>query len=333
MKAIVLNAFGDVTNFSLEELLVPEPGATEVLIELRATAFNPIDYQMRQGWRESELMRSPVLGRECSGIVVKIGANVKGFLPGDEVIAMSGSRGSNGSYAQFMTLNYNFLAHKPKNISFEMAAAIPASGSTAWQTFTRMASKQDSRIFINGAAGGVGRFLISLLLANGFDRIIASAGNEQSIAALKRLGLDAEQILNYRDPQFEQNVLKANDNQRFDYSVDLVGGHESEIAANVLKLNATYVDITFLATEDARATLFDKGCMILNISGYAYAMENKVSWYGHTLKKISNLIGEGKILAPEINILGKLNVETVQKAHNLMETNQVYGKKLIMCID
>lgn len=333
MKAIVLNAFGDVTNFSLEELPVPEPGAEEVLIALKATAFNPIDYQMRQGRRESELMRSPLLGRECSGLVVKIGRDVKGFLPGDEVIAMSGSRGSNGSYAQFMTLNCNFLAHKPKNICFAIAAAIPASGSTAWQTFIRMASKQDSRIFINGAAGGVGRFLISLLLAHGFKRIIASAGNEQSTAALKRLGLNATQIVNYKDPQFEKLILKANEDQNFDYSVDLVGGRQSEIAANVLKVNGTYVDVTFLATEDARGKLFDKGCVILNISGYAYAMENKVSWYSHTLKKISDLIEEGKILIPEINILGGLNVETVQKAHGLMEGNESYGKKLIMRID
>jgi len=333
MKAIVLNAFGSVTNFTLAELPLPVPGAAEVLIELKASAFNPIDYQMRKGLRESKLMRSPVLGRECSGIVVQTGAEVEGFFPGDEVIVMSGSRGSNGSYAAFMTLDYHFIAHKPANISFEMAAAIPASGTTAWQAFTRMACQTDSRIFINGAAGGVGRFLISLLLAQGFNRIVASAGSEESRAVLKRIGLQAEQIVDYRDPGFEKLILKANDDQYFDYSVDLVGGRQSEIAADVLKVNGTYVDITFLATEAARATLFDKGCVVLNISGYAYAMENNMSWYGNTLTKICNLIEEGRILAPEINILGGLNVETVQMAHRLMEANQIYGKKLIMCID
>ena len=175
--------------------------------------------------------------------------------------------------------------------------------------------------------------MISLLLAQGFNRIVASAGSEESRAVLKRIGLQAEQIADYRDPGFEKLILKANDDQYFDYSVDLVGGRQSEIAADVLKVNGTYVDITFLATEAARATLFDKGCVVLNISGYAYAMENNMSWYGNTLTKICNLIEEGRILAPEINILGGLNVETVQMAHRLMEANQIYGKKLIMCID
>ena len=325
MKAIVLNGFGDVSNFSLEEISIPEIKNNEVLIELKASAFNPIDYQMRQGLRESLLMKSPVLGRECSGIIAAVGSEVKGF-------ALGGSRGSNGSYASHMTLNYQFLAHKPGNISFEVGAAIPASGATAWQCFSRMGATAGSRIFINGAAGGVGRFLISLLLAHGCLNIIATAGSVQSRAALERLGLKPEQIVDYKVENLEKRLLNANGSAKFDYSVDLVGGQQSELAASILKVTGTYVDVTFLGTAKTREILFDKACLVINIAGYAYAMENNMSWYGHTLGRICKMIAEAKILAPEINILGELNVETVRNAHHLMETNQIYGKKLIMRI-
>lgn len=332
MKAIVLNGFGDVSNFSLEEISIPEIKNDEVLIELKASAFNPIDYQMRQGLRESLLMKSPVLGRECSGIIAAVGSEVKGFALGDEIIALSGSRGSNGSYASHMTLNYQFLAHKPGNISFEVGAAIPASGATAWQCFSRMEATAGSRIFINGAAGGVGRFLISLLLAHGCLNIIATAGSVQSRAALERLGLKPEQIVDYKVENLEERLLNSNGSAKFDYSVDLVGGQQSELAASILKVTGTYVDVTFLGTAKTREILFDKACLVINIAGYAYAMDNNMSWYGHTLGMICKMIAEAKILAPEINILGELNVETVRNAHHLMETNQIYSKKLIMRI-
>lgn len=64
MQAIVLNDFGGVENFSAATLPIPEPGDQEVLVNIRATAFNPIDYQMRQGATERKRMHSPILGRE-----------------------------------------------------------------------------------------------------------------------------------------------------------------------------------------------------------------------------------------------------------------------------
>jgi len=87
MKAIVLNGFGDVSNFSTAELEEPVIKDDDVLIRIKAAAFNPIDYQMRLGLRESRLMNSPVLGREFSGIVMKTGSKVSIYRPGDEVMA------------------------------------------------------------------------------------------------------------------------------------------------------------------------------------------------------------------------------------------------------
>lgn len=332
MKAIQLNGFGDVSNFSEACLHAPVIKNDEVLIQIRAAAFNPIDYQMRLGRRESRLMRSPVLGRELAGIIVKTGPDVTGFKPGDEVMALAGSRGSNGSYAELVALDYRMLGRKPHGISFEEAAAIPSSGLTAWHSFTRMRAEASDSVFINGAAGGVGRFLIKLLTANGISNIIATAGSEQSIAALQSLGLNSRQIVNYNQPGLKDLLITANKGSRFDYTVDLVGGTMAETAADVLKINGCYVDVTFLGTSITREILFDKGADIFNIAAYAFAIENNLAWYGDTLNHLALLIDSGKIDAPSVNVIGSLSVETVQEAHRLMEANRIYGKKLVMRI-
>jgi NADPH2:quinone reductase len=332
MKAIQLNGFGDVSNFSLTYLDAPVIKNDEVLIQIKAAAFNPIDYQMRQGLRESRLMRSPILGRELSGVVLQAGPDVIGFKPGDEVMALAGSRGSNGSYAELMALNYRMIGRKPRHISFEEAAAIPSSGLTAWHCFTRMQAKEPDSIFINGAAGGVGRFLIKLLIANGVSNMVATAGSGQSIAALQSLGLGAGQIIKYNQPGLKDLIINANHGNRFDYAVDLVGGSIAETTAEALKMNGNYVDVTFLGTATTREILFDKGANILNIAAYAFATENNLSWYGDTLNHLAQLIETHKIDAPTVNVIGNLSVETVQEAHRLMEANHIYGKKLVMKI-
>ncbi|MCZ4244522.1 quinone oxidoreductase family protein [Pedobacter punctiformis] len=333
MKAITLKAFGSTDNFKLENLTVPKPKGDEILIRLKATAFNPIDYQMRLGRRESELMNSPVLGRELAGIVEEIGEGVKNFKPGDEIYAASGSSGSNGSYAQYMALTEKKAALKPKSLSFEQATAIPSAGLTAWQTFNRLNVKPNESIFITGGSGAVGSFLIKLLKSSNIHQIITIAGNIESTDAIKAMGLNDDQVLDYKKPDLEKRILDANKQQHFDYVVDIVGDESSEIAAAVLKVNGVYADITFLSTQKTRELLFDKGASILNISNYSFTLKNNLEWYGETLNELKKLIEGNKLDTAAINIVGHFSLNTVKQAHNLMENNLTKGKKLVMTID
>lgn len=104
MKAIILNDFGGVENFSMATLPIPEPGPHAVLVKIAATAFNPIDYQIRQGATERKRMHPPVLGREFAGVVEKTGDAVTRFKAGDAVMAAAGSMGSNGTYAEYISV-------------------------------------------------------------------------------------------------------------------------------------------------------------------------------------------------------------------------------------
>jgi NADPH:quinone reductase-like Zn-dependent oxidoreductase len=157
MKTVILNK-----DFQLEDGIVekPVPKTNEVLIQIKASGFNPIDYQMLENELERKLISSPILGRELSGIIIEKGSDVTQFSIGDEVFCGSGSMGSNGTYAEYISVPETIVALKPKNISFEEAAAIPSAGLTSLQIFNRLKLQPGQTILITGAAGGVGSFLL-----------------------------------------------------------------------------------------------------------------------------------------------------------------------------
>jgi NADPH:quinone reductase len=222
------------------------------------------------------------------------------------------------------------LALKPSRLTFEEAAAVSQGYLTAWQVLTRLPLKKEDSIFITGAAGSVGLALVKLFLAHGYKQLIVTAGNAESTRQLINGGLPEGQIVNYRQEDLVAKVISANSGALFNHSVDLVGGAMSEICARVIVTNGSYADVTALVTPDAREGLFNKGALILNISNYAYSLSGDKKWYGDNLRKIALLLTENAISVPDVNVVGALSVQTVSKAHNLMERNQTQGKKLVM---
>lgn len=327
MKAVILNKNRALENGLAEQ---PKPKSNEVLIHIKASGFNPIDYQMLENELERKLISSPILGRELSGIVVDKGSDVTEFNIGDEVYCGSGSMGSNGTYAEYIVVPEAIVSFKPKNISFEQAAAIPSAGLTSLQIFNRLKLNPENTVLVTGATGGVGSFLIKILLAHNIQQITATVGSEENRQILLTLGLKNHQIINYKEENLIGNILKANNDQPFEYGIDLVGNYMSEITAEVLKINGTYVDVTALVTRDAHETLFNKGTMIMNISNYMYGMVKKYEYYKNSLLTIKTLIENGMILPPQYRTVGNLSLDTVLQAHSILKNNQTQGHKLIM---
>ena len=329
MKAIILKGFGGVENFEEMDVDQPHLKEKEVLIKIKATAFNPIDYQMRSGAAESKLLKSNILGRELSGEIKETGSKVIGFNIGDKVTAYVGSLASNGTYAELISVPQELLAINPQGLSFEEATALPMVGMTALQCFKRVSIPSGKKVFIAGGAGGVGTILIKLLMANGNHKIYTTAGNSESMNHLIALGVNKEHIINYN----ETDVCSVLEESEFDYVIDLVGGRMSEVCAKLVSVYGTYVDVTFLATGTAKELLFDKATQIVNIANYAQSLskgEDKLSYYGRELKELFHKIENSEITPTSINVIGNLSVETVKKAHMLMEENKTSGKKIVM---
>src|SRR5256714_1903472 len=153
MKAIVIHETGGPEVLRYEDVDRPEPGEGEVLIAVRAASVNPIDWKQRGSMEPDKL--PAILGRDVSGVVEVSRAD--GFSEGDEVFGWTAS----GGYAEYATGPAAGIARKPPEVSFEVAAAIPVAGITAWQAlFDKAGLESGQRALIAGAAGGVGHMAV-----------------------------------------------------------------------------------------------------------------------------------------------------------------------------
>jgi len=325
MRAVILQNQMELVD---GEFPMPVPKEDEVLIRIKASGFNPIDYQMLENELERKLIRSPVLGRELSGVVVEKGANVHEFSIGDEVYCSSGSMGSNGSYAEYIAVPEAILALKPRDLSFEAAAGIPSAGITALQIFRRLEQYWNQKIVITGATGGVGSFLIQILIAHGFqENLYAIYGNATGYEKLQRLGVKKANLKDYKETSWV-NELKTE--HAFDVVVDLVGGSISEASADLLKVNGIYVDVTALTTDDARELLFNKGIVVYHISNFAYAFIGDYAYYKRSLEQLSTWINDSVVYGVDYEVVGELSLATVKEAHKRLKTNTTNARKLVM---
>jgi len=327
MKAIILNENNELKdeNIDLRSVL-----SHEVKIKIIASGFNPIDYQMRENKHEKKYLFSNILGREGSGIIIETGENVTDLKIGDEVFFVCGSMGSNGTYAEEIILPQAIVAKKPNSILFEEAAGLPSVGITALQIFYRVDWNNIESVLITGASGGVGNFVLRLILGNLNKKIVVTAGNQESINQLIEIGLKENQIINYKQENLTEKILEINQNQKFDLVIDAVGHQLSEISADVLKANGIYANVTHFITSKASDSLFGIGTTILNISNFIYAKEKNYNHFRTSLNQIKQYIDDGTIKSLPIDIVGGLSSETAEKAQQLLKNNQTQGKKLIM---
>jgi NADPH:quinone reductase len=333
MKAIVLKAFGGIENFAIEEVPNPVLKPGTVKIKIKATSFNPIDYQMRSGSSESKMLKSTILGREMAGIIVEVENPISEFKIGDEVYGYVSNFGSSGTYTEYIVVPEVIIAKKPTNIDFNQASSLAIVGLTAIQTLERCNIQKNDTVFIVGGAGGVGSMLIRLLLKDGIKNIYTTAGNQESAEKIISYGLPKQNIINYKNENIVEKISELTNGGKTDFAIETVGGQISEICGNVLKINGIYVDISFLSTEIAREKIFYLGATIQNIFIYTHGMEGnieKMKYYNSRLSMLANYIENGLISETPINVIGKLSVETVQKAHGIMEKNETNGRKLVM---
>ena len=131
---------------------VPDPtvGADDVLVEVHAAGVNLLDSKIRSGEFKLFLPYKPpfVLGHDVAGVVVRVGANVKKFKPGDEVYSRPADHRI-GTFAEFIAVNKGDLAIKPRGLTMVEAASIPLVGLTAWQALVGIADlKKGQKVFI-----------------------------------------------------------------------------------------------------------------------------------------------------------------------------------------
>ena len=299
MQAVHVHDYGGADQLKLEHTPRPEPKAGEVLVRLKAAGVNPADWKSRNGmykaYRPLTFPWTP--GLEGAGVVEAVGPGVTDFKPGDEVFGTI-----NSSYAEYAVAPAAELALKPKALSFDEAASVPMGALTGWGAVEAADIKPGQRVFVQGAAGGVGLFAAQLARAKGATVIgTASAVN---LDFVRSLGVEA---IDYDAAPFETVVHDV------DVVIDTVGGEVLQRSWDVLKPGGLLVSIAGRATEEEAKA---KGKQFKFV-GRAPASN---------LAHIAELITTGK-LTPAIQATFSL-AEAVA-AQNLCETGHGRGRIIL----
>jgi len=178
-RVVVASGYGGPEVLQLHDIVLPQPGAGQVLIDVKAAGANAIDYKLYSGYLGNDPHALPMpIGLEVSGVVAAVVAGTAGFTgplnAGDEVIAA----GVRGGYAEQLIADAANVGHKPANLSFEQAAGLLVAGSTAWHLLTATKVDAGDTVLLHGGAGGVGLLAVQLAALRG-AKVIATASPRQ----------------------------------------------------------------------------------------------------------------------------------------------------------
>nr|WP_315196755.1 NADP-dependent oxidoreductase [uncultured Flavobacterium sp.] len=226
MKAFIVKSYGKKEKLHLTDWAEPTVNENDVLIQVYSAGVNSLDSLIRNGDFKLFLPYKPpfVNGHDVAGVVTKVGSKVSKFKVGDEVY----SRPSDyrvGTFAEFISIDENDVALKPKNLSMEEAGSIPLVGLTSWQALVEIGKiKKGQKVFIQAGSGGVGTFAIQL--AKHLGAFVATTTSTKNIDLVKSLGADL--IIDYKTEDFETKLK--------DYDLVLHSNKDTKILEKSLRI-------------------------------------------------------------------------------------------------
>jgi NADPH:quinone reductase-like Zn-dependent oxidoreductase len=259
------------------------PDGDEVLVKVLGISVNPADWHSMRGkplFSRATLgllrPKHKILGVDVAGQVEAVGNGVTGFKPGDEVYANLLHNGY-GAFAEYVCVPENVMAPKPRNLSFEEAAAVPMAAVTALQGLRHHGEiRPDQKVLINGASGGVGHFAVQI--AKSYGPEVTGVTSTRNIDLVRSLG--ADHVVDYTTADF------ARGGERYDLIFDTIG-------------NRSVADLRRALAEGGKAAVtgFTSMGKLLGVSlqgGKDIAqVEAKVT--AEDLRLLSELIEAGKV--------------------------------------
>jgi NADPH:quinone reductase-like Zn-dependent oxidoreductase len=272
---------------------------------------NPPDWYKRVGYTNiPESMRPAppalplTLGSDISGTVAEVGAGVTDFHVGDEVyglVRFPSPDNPGAGYAEYATAPAAHLAHKPSTIDHVHAAAVPMAGLTAYQfLFDHIQLGEDKTVLVNGAAGGVGHFLVQLAKTRRANVIAVASGRHASF--LHELGVD--EFVDYTTTEIPSRDA--------DYVLDTVGGPQGHKLLPALKPGGVLMPVFFGDYHRDEAARLG----ITFLSGQVHSD-------GQQMAELGRLIDAGQV---RVGIDSVFPLADAWKAHERAAQGHIQGK-------
>lgn len=291
MQAVVCRHHGPPESLVLADAPPPTPAAGEVVVAVHAAGVNFPDTLII----ENRYQFKPALpfspGSEVAGTVARIGPGVKGFAPGDRVLALCGW----GGYAEEVAVKASALVHLPDDVPMDAAAVLAATyGTTAYALKERAALQPGETLLVLGAAGGTGAAAVQLGKLMG-ARVIACASSSEKLALCRQLG--ADDVVDYQAQELRQTLKELTEGRGVDVAYDPVGGNLTEAALRSMAWGGRLLVIGFASGTIPQPPLnlaLLKGCDILGVF-YGAFMEREPQRNAALLQELLGWVGQGRL--------------------------------------
>lgn len=235
MKAVQIKKYAKDINTILNDIPKPRISDSEVLIQVKAAAVNPVELLILTGSVKliQEYAMPLTLGNECSGIVEQVGSQVKGFAKGDRVFTRLPIQ-KIGAFAEYVAVEQDAVAKMPDGYDFNTAAAIPLTGLTAYQAMVEeLEAKPGETLLIPGGSGSFGQMAVPVAKALGLRVIVT--GNARAREQFVSMGVD--RYMDYKQENYWEQL------SYIDYVIDTLGPDEFEHELAVLKKGGRLVSL------------------------------------------------------------------------------------------
>lgn len=321
MKAVVCHQYGPPEVLQIAQVPKPVPTDNEVLVKIRATTVAVADIRVRgfnipsSFWIPARLMlgitkpRKPILGVEMAGEIEAVGKNVTRFKVGDTVYGEAMLKF--GAYAEYTCFaETGNIAHKPANISFELAATIPIGARTAMNYLKKGGVGKGHKVLIYGASGSVGTYAVQMAKVMGAE--VTGVCSANNTALVKSLG--ADDVLNYDQPNFTSQLGK------YDAIFVAIDKIPFALCLSVLNPKGAYINITVPVPSPAMVwASMTKGFKVVVGDVKSNVMQDLIYLKG--------LVEAGK-LKPVLDRIYPL--EQIVEAHRYVESGRKKGNVAIL---
>lgn len=340
MRAAIFGEFGGPDVLRIADVPLPEPGAGEVVVRVKAAALNHLDVWVRQGL-PIETTMPHIGGSDVAGIVERVGAGVGGVRPGARVVVNpSLSCGEcewcrageeplcvhykilgehvQGGFAEFVAVPAANLFPIPEEFSFEEAAAAPLTFLTAWRALmSRARLKRGETVFVTGASGGVSTAAIQIAKYAGAARVFALTTSE-NVERVRGLGADV--VYDRTKDDWAKQLWQDTEKRGVDVIIDSVGNAVWQ--ENIRSLARGGRIVIYGATAGPKVEIDLRVLFWKQIEVLGTTMSNRSEF-----EEVMRLVFAGE-LKPVIDRVYKL--EEIRAAHERMEAGEQFGKIVIV---